>query len=161
MLSAAWLKSMSSSSACQESWFGRQTTERLVRPQVGGAVGNEAPGRVLPCQGPWLCRPESNPRWEAHVGSSRGWFCCWSCRSLLSLTTRGCSLPRLLPGSWFVLWLSPMGRCWHGASRIVTAGLPPYIWGLLIYTHCSVASLMCSADQSCAVYSCSSPISSC
>lgn len=84
---AAWLKSMSSSSACQEPWFGRKTTERLVRPQVGGVVWNEVPGRVLAYQYLWLSCLESNPCWEAHVGSSRDWFCSWSCRSLLYLTT--------------------------------------------------------------------------
>lgn len=54
MLFAAWLKSMSSPSAFREPWFRRKTTKHSLRPQVGGVVGNEVPGRALACQGSWL-----------------------------------------------------------------------------------------------------------
>lgn len=161
MLFPTWLKSMSSSSACRESWFGRKTSKHLVRPQVGGVVGNEVPGRVLACHGSWLtCSSTSQS--QTLVGSSRDSFRSWSSRSLLSLTA-GELLPPL--GSprlmvWFVALTDGKVLAWSEQDH---EGWPPTLYmGFLISKYWSVASLICcycGAGQNCLVYSCSSPIS--
>lgn len=71
-------------------------------------------------------RPESKFLWGysgTHSARGAAGPCC------PSLPVSG-SLPR---GLWFVLWLLLMQRFWHGVSRIMKVGLPPYVCGGFIY----------------------------
>lgn len=133
---------MSSCSACWESWFGRKTTKHLLRPQVGGVLGNEVPGRVPACQDSWLSC-SSTTQSQNSCGVIQGlillveqWVpavlrCWWAAPS-----------PR---GLWFVLWLLLMRRFWHGVSRIMKVGLPPYVCGGFIYIYIKIyaCALVC------------------